>query len=242
MRYSRAQLLENRARRAQRDRLHRRHGYDSRRAIRLVLSLARPLAGRVLEIGTGKGRFLVELARLAQRVVTVDKDAAEQGFARLNAADAGVSRGIRFVIADGADLPFPARSFDAVVSMNALHHIRDHRSVIGEMLRVLKPGGKIVLADFDAKGFRIFDRVHASEGRIHERRPYRWDGIAARLRRAGWRIRRARGENTEVLLGEGRATRDVSRLRAPWRPDGTCRTRSPSGRSCAGSPSARRPA
>lgn len=200
MRPSPRKTRENHARLEERNRVYRRHGYDGRRAIRFVLACAGPLTGRVLEIGTGKGRFLVELARQVPRVVTADPDAAEQRFARLNAAHAGVGRRIRFVVADGADLPFANASFDAVVSMNALHHIRNLGGVLDEILRVVKPGGKIVLADFDAQGFRIFDRIHAAEGRVHGRFTYRWAAAAARLTRAGFRVRRARGHKTEVAV------------------------------------------
>ncbi len=201
MKLSPGALRENQARLRQRDRLYRRHGYDSDRAARFVLKCAGPLGRRVLEVGTGKGRFLVTLARRVPRVVTVDPDAAEQRFARLNAAHARLGRRIRFVAADGADLPFADASFDAVVSMNALHHIRRINAVLDEMARVVRPGGKIVLADFDARGFRIFDRIHAAEGRVHERHAYSWVPIAARLRRAGFRVRRRRGENMEVATG-----------------------------------------
>ena len=142
MRFTHKQILENHARLEERNAVYRRYGYNSLKAVRLVLACARPLAGRVLEIGTGKGRFLVELARRIPRVVTVDRDAALQRAARLSAAHAGLGRKIRFVTADAADLPFADASFDAVVSMNALHHIRNPAAVLDEILRVVKPGGR----------------------------------------------------------------------------------------------------
>ena len=204
MRFSCKQIMENDARLKERDRLYRRHGYDSRKAARFVLACARPLAGRVLEIGTGKGRFLVELARRTTNVVTVDPDAAEQRFARLNAAHAGVTSNIRFVVADGAHLPFADASFDAVVSMNALHHIRDLKGVLDEVLRVVKPGGKIVLADFDANGFRLFDRIHEAEGRIHERVRYDWGHVARLFRRQNWSVVRSKGFGQHVVVASER--------------------------------------
>lgn len=194
------EIRRNQEQLRKRNQLYRRYGYDSRRAALFVLRAAGPLGRRTLEIGTGKGRFLVELARRVPRVVTVDPDAGEQRFARLNAAYAGLGRKIRFVEADGAALPFPGRSFDSVVSFNALHHIRNLDAVLSEIVRVVKPGGTIVLADFDAGGFRIFDRIHAAEGRVHERQVYRWPHIAARLRRAGFQVRHARGERTAVVI------------------------------------------
>jgi ubiquinone/menaquinone biosynthesis C-methylase UbiE len=200
MRFGRKQIAENHRRLEERDRLYRLHGYDSLKAVRFVLRHAGSLTGRVLEIGTGKGRFLVQLAGRATRVVTIDPDAREQRFARMNAAHAGVTRRVRFCVADGAALPFADASFDAVASMNALHHIRCLRGVLDEILRVIKPGGKIVLADFDASGFRIFDRIHRQEGRTHEQFPYSWHDIIARLRKAGLPARSQRGEHTALVV------------------------------------------
>ncbi|MBP7831264.1 MAG: class I SAM-dependent methyltransferase [Kiritimatiellae bacterium] len=216
MRFSRKQIMENDARLKERDRLYRRHGYDSRKAARFVLACAGPLAGRILEIGTGKGRFLVELARRRSNVVTVDPDAAEQRFARLNAAHAGVTSNIRFVVADGAHLPFADVSFDAVVSMNALHHIRDLNGVLDEVLRVVKPGGKIVLADFDANGFRLFDRIHRQEQRTHERRRYYFKNLVTFLAAQDCFALRFQGDGQEVLVAsKSRRKRARARHRSP---------------------------
>ena len=200
MRFSRKQIIENHRRLKERDSLYRRYGYDGLRAARFVLRHARPLPGCVLEIGTGKGRFLAQLAKRLTRVVTVDSNAEEQCFARMNATHAGLSRRIRFVVADGAALPFANASFDAVVSLNTLHHIRDLNGVLDEILRVVKPAGKIVLADFNATGFRIFDRIHRQEGRTHERVPYKWPHIVARLRNTGYHVHFLRGHNTALVV------------------------------------------
>ncbi len=200
MTLGRRQDVEIRRQLRKREAVYRRRGYDMGRAIRFVLRQARRLPGRVLEIGTGKGRFLVRLARCAARVVTVDLDPAEQRVARLNAAREGLGRRVRYVVADATRLPFADASFNAVVSFNVLHHLRDLEGVLDEVLRVIAPGGTIVLADFDAAGFRIFDRLLASEGRSHERFRYRWPHIVARIRAAGFDVRLLRAEKTVLAL------------------------------------------
>lgn len=193
-------MLENDACLQERNRLYRQHGYDSGEAARYVLKRVGRLSGRVLEIGTGKGRFLVQLARKAEKVVTVDPNEAEQKFAKLNTAHKRVRHKIRFVVADGADLPFADASFDAVVSVNALHHIRNLPGVLREALRVIKPNGKIVLSDFNAHGFRIMDRIHRAEGRIHEHLKYDVASIIGLFRRNGWRVARSSGCCQQVLV------------------------------------------
>ena len=178
----------------------RRFGYDSPAAIQFVLAQALPLGGSVLEIGTGKGRFLVKLAPHAATVTTVDVSAEEQHCARLSARYAGVEEKIRFVRRDAARLPWRADTFDAAVTMNAMHHIPHFERVLEHMLRVVKPGGKIVLADFSPHGFQILAREHRAEGKTHPRERYDFRKLQGSLRKRGLTTRRCKGCNQEVLL------------------------------------------
>ena len=195
------ETLANRRQILKREARLRRFGYDSPAAIRFVLAQALPLGGKVLEIGTGKGRFLVRLARHVKTVTTVDVSAEEQRCARLNARYAGVERKVRFVLRDAGRLPWPAETFDAAVSMNAMHHIAHFKQVLAEMLRVLKPGGKVVLADFSPRGFQILSREHREEGRTHPRERHDFRELQRLLRKQGNATRLRKGANQEVLVG-----------------------------------------
>jgi len=193
----------NHARLEERNAVHRRFGYDSASGVRFVLEKAFPLRGRVLDVGTGKGRFVIALARHVAHVTTVDVSAEEQRQARLEAVYAGLSDRIRFVLQDARRLPWPAASFDAVVSWNVFHHLDDPERVLGEMLRVLKPGGKLVMADFSPSGFRLMDAIHAAEGRRHPNPPSRFAHWRTLLRRLGFQVRRSCGEHQELLVARG---------------------------------------
>jgi ubiquinone/menaquinone biosynthesis C-methylase UbiE len=196
----------NRAQLEERNAVHRRFGFDPEASVRFVLEQALPLRGRVLDIGTGKGRFVVPLARLCPHVTTVDVNGEEQRQARLEAMLAGVADRIRFVIHDARFLPWPAAGFDAVVSWNVFHHLDDPGRVFGEMLRVLRPGGKLVLADFSPSGFRLMDEIHAAEGRRHPHPPTRFPHWLARLKRAGFAVRTAAGCHEQVLVARRPST------------------------------------
>jgi ubiquinone/menaquinone biosynthesis C-methylase UbiE len=179
----------------------RRFGYDSPAAIGFVLARALPLGPKVLEVGTGKGRFLISLARHVKSVTTVDVSAEEQRCARLNARYARVEKRIRFVLQDAGRLPWEAGTFDAAVSMNAMHHIAHFKRVLDEMVRVVRPGGKIVLADFSPRGFQILAREHREEGKTHPRERHAFPELQRLLRKRGLATWQRKGCNQEVLVG-----------------------------------------
>ena len=207
--FSREELEINHARRLQRNALHRRFGFDAGASVRFVLNKALPLGGRGLDVGTGKGRFVLALARHFPRVTTVDISAEEQRFARLEAAYAGIADRIAFVLADARELPWRAGTFDAVTSWNVFHHLDDPARVFAEMVRVLKPGGKLVLADFSPSGFQVMDAIHAAEGRRHPHPPSQFPRWRAWLRDEGFAARYFTGHHQEVLIGR-RPTRSPS--------------------------------
>ena len=119
---------------------------------------------------------------------------------RLSARYAGVEEKVRFVRRDAVRLPWRAGTFDAAVTMNAMHHIKHFERVLKEMLRVVKPGGKIVLADFSPRGFQILAREHRAEGKIHPRQRYDFRQIGRVLRQRGLATRLRKGCDQEVLV------------------------------------------
>lgn len=108
--------------------------------------------GRVLEVGIGTGANLPHYAADV-RLVGVDASAAmlEQTRAKLGGARGGSQHGGRatplLLRADAGALPFPDASFDAVVSTYVLCCVPDLDQALGEVLRVLRPGGDLLLAD-----------------------------------------------------------------------------------------------
>lgn len=94
----------------------------------------------VLDVGCGEGRFLRMLRERGARCVGVDPTLPLLDAARTR------SVGERFVRALGEALPFRPESFDGVVSYVTLVDIADYRKAISEMARVLRPGGRLVVA------------------------------------------------------------------------------------------------
>jgi SAM-dependent methyltransferase len=113
---------------------------------------------RVLDVGCGAGLLVNEAAKrlTSGKATGIDIWASHSGggnYALLmkNAHVEGVADKIEFKQADVRRLPFEDASFDVIVSSGALHHISrdrsEHEQAINEMLRVLKPGGRIALMD-----------------------------------------------------------------------------------------------
>src|SRR5262249_19556705 len=98
-----------------------------------------------LDAGCGTGFLAFELAARGHRVTGVDCAPAMIAHARLKAAEQGGS--IRFEEADAEQLPFPAACFDLVISRHVLWTLPHPEAAIDEWVRVLRPGGRLVVVD-----------------------------------------------------------------------------------------------
>ncbi len=98
-----------------------------------------------LEIGAGTGLFSLnlKLAGIIDAATVSDISPGMVGVAQKNAANLGFA--IEGETADAEHLPFADNSFDLVVGHAVIHHIPDVERAFTEMLRVLKPGGRIVI-------------------------------------------------------------------------------------------------
>ncbi len=108
-----------------------------------------PPAAEVLDVGTGPGRLLVDIARLRPdaHVVGVDPSTDMVEHALRRATSAGVSERVETRVASAESLPFPDASVDLVVSSLSAHHWADASVAIAEQARVLRPGGQLWIVD-----------------------------------------------------------------------------------------------
>ncbi len=123
---------------------------------RLLALLEAPLKGRGLALGPGVGRETLALAeKFPEPTLTgVDCDPDQVERARHNLASRpALSPRVTFHRGDATTLSFPAGTFDFAYELNVLHHIRDYRSAIREVHRVLKPGGRFFLQDLSRHFF-----------------------------------------------------------------------------------------
>jgi ubiquinone/menaquinone biosynthesis C-methylase UbiE len=97
---------------------------------------------RALDVGTGAGALALALAPLVSEVVGVDLVPEVLAGARKRAP-----ANATFVEADATALPFEVGAFDLVSTARTLHHVARPEKVIAEMVRVLRPGGTMIVVD-----------------------------------------------------------------------------------------------
>jgi ubiquinone/menaquinone biosynthesis C-methylase UbiE len=100
----------------------------------------------VLDIATGTGNTALTFAPLVRRVIGVDVAAAMLDQARARAEEENIQN-VEFVSGSAEDLPFSGAEFSLVLSRHAPHHFHDLEKFLREVRRVLKPGGRFVVAD-----------------------------------------------------------------------------------------------
>ena len=114
---------------------------------------------RILDMGCGRGAVLLLAARLVPRGSAVgldlwsrsDQSGNRPEAARQNAEREGVADRVELHTGDMTAMPFEEASFDVVLSSLAIHNIKSaegRQRAIDEATRVLKPGGRLLIADF----------------------------------------------------------------------------------------------
>ena len=107
-----------------------------------------PLDGWLLDVGGGTGRVSSGLVKMVSRLVIVDlsepmlKKAQEKGMKYLVKGKSHI-------------LPFKDDEFERVLVVDALHHFSDQAGAISELLRVLKPGGRMLIEEPDIRRFPV---------------------------------------------------------------------------------------
>ena len=164
-----------------------------------VIGLAQlGLGQRMLDLGCGTGT-LVLMARRRHpdtTVVGVDGDPTILGIARRKAQRAGIpvqlDEGMAYA------LPYADRSFDAVVSTLTFHHLAPDQQerTLAEVRRVLRPGGRLVIADLSRPHNRLMHlvqrlhsrlRLHRHHGAPSDGHAHRMTTLEDRLTANGWR-------------------------------------------------------
>jgi demethylmenaquinone methyltransferase/2-methoxy-6-polyprenyl-1,4-benzoquinol methylase len=105
----------------------------------------------ILDLAGGTGDLAREFARIVGergRVVLADINAAMLEHGRRRLVDAGIAGNVELAQVDAEILPFADNTFDRVSIAFGLRNITNKEAALAEMLRVLKPGGKVLILEF----------------------------------------------------------------------------------------------
>ena len=184
------------------------YGQDARWK-RTLVALANVQSGeRALDLACGTGDIAFAVAARGARTVGLDITLRMLQLADAKQGSAsGSARRVAFLGGDMASLPFAPAAFDLVTTGYGLRNVPDLTAAIGEIARVLKPGGRLLSLDFNRPGPAVIRAVYlgyltvvgAALGWVLHRDPdtYRYipasirrypgaHGVAARLRAQGF--------------------------------------------------------
>lgn len=136
------------------------HRWWKRRLVRLARV---PPGGRALDLCCGTGDVALAFARRGVQTVGLDfsqpmLDIARQRQSRLSRP--GVSLPVEWRQGDALNLPFPDGRFDAVTISYGLRNLADYHRGLAEMVRVAKPGGRVLVLDFGKPEHRRWRAVY----------------------------------------------------------------------------------
>jgi SAM-dependent methyltransferase len=141
---------------------------------------------RLLDLGAGAGRHAFEASRRGARVIALDADGAELKdvggtFVAMGATDVGCVNG------NALTLPFPDATFDRIIAAEVMEHIPEDRTALGELVRVLRPGGTIAITVPrwfpELINWALSDEYHNTPG--GHVRIYRHSALVGRMKDAG---------------------------------------------------------
>lgn len=114
---------------------------------------------RILDIATGTGDLAFTLSAIPEAAIT-GLDLSEEMIKIAKAKEKKKDSGIEFVVGDSENLPFPSNEFDYITVAFGVRNFEDLQAGLGEMNRVLIPGGKVFILEFSHPAPGIFSLLY----------------------------------------------------------------------------------
>ena len=134
--------------------------------------------GTVVDLGTGTAQIPIELCQQHSTIHVVAVDLAEHmlQLAAENIQRANLAERIQLQRIDAKKLPWPEKSFAAVISNSIVHHIPRPEQVLAEIVRVVRPVGALFIRDLlrphDDATVRLLVQTYAGEANTHQQKMF----------------------------------------------------------------------
>lgn len=118
---------------------------------------------KVLDIAGGTGDLSYQFAKLVGKdgqVILADINSSMLNVGRDRLIDRGIAGNIQFAQADAQYLPFPDNTFDCITIAFGLRNVTDKDLALRSMLRVLKPGGRLLVLEFSKPQHNLLEKVY----------------------------------------------------------------------------------
>ena len=114
---------------------------------------------KVAEIGCGRGSFSIHLAGLGADVTAMDFSEAAINIAKDRSRRMNIE--VDWKVGDAQDTKLPNDAFDVVISCECMEHVPEPKRMMGELSRILKPGGRLLLTTPSQLNAQLLGWVHA---------------------------------------------------------------------------------
>ncbi len=128
----------------------------------IELSAVRP-GHKVLDIAGGTGDLAYQFSKLvgdSGQVILSDINSSMLNVGRDRLIDRGVNQNVQYVQLDAQHIPFEDNSFDCVTIAFGLRNVTDKDLALRSILRVLKPGGRLLVLEFSKPGNPLLEKVY----------------------------------------------------------------------------------
>jgi ubiquinone/menaquinone biosynthesis C-methylase UbiE len=155
----------------------------------------------IVDLGSGPGQLAIELSRLRPQatIVSVDPSSEMLQIARENAGKAALAN-YEARLGTAEEMPLESDSVDLVVSQSSFHEWEDQQEGLAEIYRVLRPGGSLILKDYNLAWLSSWKRKLL--GRFHHLDMFRFgtEEVATLLREAGFDQIQSRGRGMQYFM------------------------------------------
>ncbi len=155
-----------------------------------LLEFGKHAGETLLGLGNGLGTDWLQYARHGARVIACSPHAAELALVRRNFELRGLKG--KYLHAQPSELPLDSTSVDVVCITELLHEVSDAEAVIGEVFRVLKPGGKVLAVVPARYGAHYWRRVLGP-----------WSQTSPEVRRSPWHVPGRMGDSAKDYTAHG---------------------------------------